>query len=1515
MVRLLSVALLKRTLLAMVLLLSGVAPGAAPLAATPAIAQTEPGVTISGTAQCPSDDGVQALPFATVQLLSGSAEVARTTADGNANFTFTGAAQGALYQLRYTSNSDSQPQLSCGTTADTTDGVILPPPPPCSDQSWDRAAALDPRGVTVSDTICKANQSIWRKVAVQPGQQISILVNNAGPHTRVALFKDLRQDLQTLLSSPNQVDLQQLDASMNGTASSPWNSSPWNSSPWNSSPWNSSPWNSSPWNSSPWNSSPWNSSPFDTTQLCQALGLSVSSDTCAGGYLTVQIQDLLAWSANGQITRNTFDLSGDFYIRIYNDDASFDTGRTMTLLATVIGTCGVPPQSGVAPVLKKTASSSLLSPTSTSLPGGKKTLIITDTARLVGPNGKPLTDASNATLLSSFRTTVNNFANHSAVQGLVVDLATDGGLQADYAQWDTPPFPSCPAAANVVASALHDLIDAYRVQSGPAFQYVTILGGHTVVPYHLTTDTAELERENGYNPGLIDTSKSAASLANAYVMTDGYYVSFKPATRLESDVSLPDANMAVGRIVEFPVDIQNVLQDFIDNNGVAHPTSALVTGYTFFTDLAKFEVNQLSSAGVNTDSLISDTWTASDLRGKLFGAATPGIVAVNWHAESNQAVAADYATAHPTTISTSEIAGLPTTDTRFKNTLVVSIGCHMAYPLIDGDVIPNPTAPPQFVTDQRAFTETFQNRGAMVLGNSGFGYGDTDFIGYSEELLALVTQELTDGAPSTVPVGMALTNAKRKYIQNSGATTGVDKKSLEELTFYGPPMWSIGLPTRVAKPGPNTQPVNPQVADESHSLSADTVAPNYTLTQHTLETGDVSSTYYEADHQSTDQAAGKQEVPYRATLPFKGFDISSQSAGTARGVALIGADYVDHPNSTVTVDLPATEVSGARPPWPTQGFWPFQTFSLNELAGQELVTTPIQWQSSDGITGTTRQYDDSATKLRVYYSNLTNGAAFAGPATINDVKLSPNGALLHVDITVSGSSAADIFDVLVNYTVPPTPGGTGHWKTCSLVSSRADGPTTTASCANAFFLNSSSAPGSLVRHYFGDIDPSAFPGATAADLQLAIQAVTGTGLVSSRNNDGRYFSLVTQTATIGNPKARTSVTISTLPSPITYGLNATFSATLNSNRANCSASGQPLTFNIGSQVQTVNTNAGGTASATFNVQEVPANYALIVTFAENASCLGSSALQTPATVNKEATNLRFGATPYLAILTDANGTPMRERFVYFTFSGTSSSGAAVNATRAVETNANGLAELRGMSVPAGTYNVRVTFPGTIPTAGGGTINLTDPYYLASSATTTVTADRTPPTCLLTSISYDPSGVAVSGTITVQDRGSGLASVTPAELGNATFSVPSYSAGITSPLAVTITRPNLSQAMHVALDVADVDGNMTHCVGDLVQVGQASSSPTQESATLSPIETQATVFNGTPGLENVQFQTDERTLGVTGLNAGEIRQLDVTAFVQGDKDEDDKAPVVVVTAQGDRTGSTVVVFSGQTTSHL
>jgi hypothetical protein len=1474
-----------------------------------------PGLTVSGTATCAGDfEGQFTLPSATVQLFSGSALVATTTADSQGNYTFNGLAAGAHYSVRYTEAVSEGTARVCGAVVVPNDGrgFDVSPPARCANQGWDNAAALTSGVLDNSATICKPNQSVWRKISVAPGELITLSVRGGSDKMRVALFRDLRQDFTTLLSRPITKDAEfarQFNASMSGPTSAPWNSSPWDSSPWNSSPWNSSPWNSSPWNSSPWNSSPWNSSPWNSSQLCAETGAiaNFTVEDCAGAYSAVQMRGLLAFSTNGQISRNTWDLSGDFYIRVFNEDASFDPTQRLNILTTVQGTCGVPPQTGTAPAIAR-AVSSFLTPAGTSLPGGKSTLILTNTSRLRGSNGLPVTDVTN----QAFSTTVNAFATR--INGTVVDLASDAGLQKAFAQWDTPPFPSCAAAANAVSDGIHDLINAYRAQN-PGLQYVTILGGHTVVPYRLIPDHAEIEIEKRYNPGLLDTSKSAATLASGYIMSDNYYVSLNPVSALESEISLPDANMAIGRLVEFSDDIVANLATFNANNGVMRPTAAIATGYTFVADLAQTELNLFTRGGVtDTDKLINDTWSAPELRSKLFdparnpatGGANYDILALNWHARSNEAVAADYSTQHPSVLKSSDIANLPATDQRFSNVLVISIGCHLAHPLLNGDLIPNPSSPPQFVTDSRAFTETLQARGAMVLGNTGYGYGDTDFVDYGERLLVGVTQQLQSGTSGDggVPVGLALTRAKRAYIHGMATLTGVDRKSVEELTFYGPPMWKVDFPTRNPVPGQNTIDQSPVVANPNSTLSSMVVSPPYSLVQKQLTADDITTTYFETAE------GGKQQMPFRATLPFKSFDVSRPSAGTARGVALLSADYTDTPNTTSTTSLPATELSGARTRWLTPGFWPLQTFGLNQLESDALVVTPVQTQQLADGTLTTRTFPSSgATNLRVYYANPTGGALFAGPASLNDISISRGPqSNVHIDLAVGGANVADIFDVLVSYTAAS---GSlhSHWKTCSLMLNSlgqpitVDDATRTHSCQGVTSpINLDAGVAAFNRRYVGDIDALAEGAASASDLLLSFQVVTNTGLVTTRNNDGLYYSV--ESVTVGNPKASTAITVAAPVTPQTYDRSATYTATLSSTAAGCSVANRVLTFVLGSQSARARTDAAGRASVSYTVLNLPATYSLVVNFAETPTCLGATGLAAnDVQVIKKNTSLTFGATPYLATLKDADGQVMRDEFVFFTVTG---NGKTV--TRSAQTDGLGVAQLRDLQLPAGAYTVTVSFPGTIPSATPPSpVQLDDERYNSSSVSAPLTVDRKAPSCALTGSGIDPVTQKGYIIVTVQDTGSGLASVNPTELHNAVLSIPPYAAGFTRALQVKAIKQDQSIGAQVALQVDDVAGNITNCDPIMVTVGRDKGIPSTYTTPIAPAEIYVTIVNGRPGVEDLNIKVNQRVFRIRDLEDGQTRTLNIASAMKKDNN------VVTISARGADRGETALVIISDTPS--
>ena len=82
----------------------------------------------------------------------------------------------------------------------------------------------------------------------------------------------------------------------------------------------------------------------------------------------------------------------------------------------------------------------------------------------------------------------------------------------------------------------------------------------------------------------------------------------------------------------------------------------------------------------------------------------------------------------------------------------------------------------------------------MFVGNTGYGYGDTELVALSERLMTLFARRL-DGALS---VGEALQYAKAEYAADLTAYGVYDEKALMEATFYGLPFYRLD----VANPPP-----------------------------------------------------------------------------------------------------------------------------------------------------------------------------------------------------------------------------------------------------------------------------------------------------------------------------------------------------------------------------------------------------------------------------------------------------------------------------------------------------------------------------------------------------------------------------------------------------------------------------------------------------------------------------------------------------------------------------------------
>jgi Bacterial Ig-like domain (group 1) len=162
---------------------------------------------------------------------------------------------------------------------------------------------------------------------------------------------------------------------------------------------------------------------------------------------------------------------------------------------------------------------------------------------------------------------------------------------------------------------------------------------------------------------------------------------------------------------------------------------------------------------------------------------------------------------------------------------------------------------------------------------------------------------------------------------------------------------------------------------------------------------------------------------------------------------------------------------------------------------------------------------------------------------------------------------------------------------------------------------------------------------------------------------------------------------------------------------------------------------------------------------------------------------------------DTSGNPVSGKTVTFTVT----SGPNAGKTGTGVTDASGNASFTYTSSTTGTDNVDASFvdnSGNTKTSNSVTV------------TWTSQADTTPPTCKVTSITYTPPPAQEK--VTVQDTGSGLASIYNIAVTNGTVSVAPFTVGTTSPVVVTATKTNQSQTTKWSFYAKDVAGNVMYC---------------------------------------------------------------------------------------------------------
>ncbi len=264
----------------------------------------------------------------------------------------------------------------------------------------------------------------------------------------------------------------------------------------------------------------------------------------------------------------------------------------------------------------------------------------------------------------------------------------------------------------------------------------------------------------------------------------------------------------------------------------------------------------------NIAPLIGETWQKSDIDGALANP-TPSVISLNAHFDYSRALPGyDNSKGLTTNLFTTTDVSSPSPASSFGGTLLFSMGCHSGLDIDDAEV----DASIGVTTPVADWAKAFADAGALWVGNTGYGYADTDTVAYSAKLMAGFAANLN----GSLSIGQALTEAKDQYAAGNAILSPYDLKALMESTLYGLPMYTLNGPaTPVAPPtGPGTTtdtPTGLQVASVSVNFGG-TGNPSLTYVP-TTSNGD----YYEVQvPEASTLTGGTQATEYRSNRASRG---------------------------------------------------------------------------------------------------------------------------------------------------------------------------------------------------------------------------------------------------------------------------------------------------------------------------------------------------------------------------------------------------------------------------------------------------------------------------------------------------------------------------------------------------------------------------------------------------------------------------------------------------------------------
>jgi hypothetical protein len=696
---------------------------------------------------------------------------------------------------------------------------------------------------------------------------------------------------------------------------------------------------------------------------------------------------------------NVHELAGDYFIAVVpHDDA---LGTAFDLLAVV-----APPIEPYNPIT--------LSVPTFPVPvvnAATETLILYHSARVDGFFG------AGSFVGSGLSSTLESLALHPAVQGQLIDLALYPEFATPYSVWDSQP--GNPLAANFVAVSIKSLLYSLA-QAYPNLKYLVLVGDDRVIPQRRIQDVALVANERHYAETAATTILSG-TLALRYFLSDDYYAGLLPFPYQGRELYLPQ--FAIGRLVETPAQMRDSIGAFLSQS-VLFPQDGFVTGYDFLIDEASAISQTLTAQGITPlDTLIDNTWLADDFRNYFFDLSDAhDLNSLNSHFEHHRLIpnGAEYVYAAEVTTDTTE----------YKHALIFTVGCHSGLNVPDDD-----QPDPQLAAD---WAQVFLAKQALFIGNTGFGYGDSDLIAYSERLMTNFVQELGYWHNGNMPtVGIALARAKQRYFNSTGAESfsNYDEKALEEMTLYGLPMMGISVPNTTTVP-PGGGPLGKTsmtVLDSVHAAQA------ITVTTHTFDSNDLAydmnsvaglGNYFTLQGSEDVHVAGGRPIQPRVSTDIHLADT------IAHGVLMLGGTFTDIPNFNPVMSRMITEELYLvdEPPYPTDEWYPVSPATINRFlnaqtgqSNERLVLIPGQFRATGSVSptvGVERLY--TALQLEVYHASFDEDD-FVAPA-IFEVDTYPSTGQVDFEVLVNDDDGP-VMRVVVLY----RSAGSNVWQSAELV--------------------------------------------------------------------------------------------------------------------------------------------------------------------------------------------------------------------------------------------------------------------------------------------------------------------------------------------------------------------------------------------------------------------------------------------------------------------------------------------------